>query len=153
MNRKSLSFRIPERTPTTRKRNTELDILSYGKKRWKISTIFDNFRQFPTISDNFRQFSTIFNKFWNFREFLRNFTRFFLATPLRSNMSRCGSVEVISDVELTSAESTSSATRTLKRKRETRRQKTLSTIAFRSPMINIHDFDENSLDQVRIISN
>ena len=32
MNRKSLSFRIPERTPTTRKRNTELDILSYGKK-------------------------------------------------------------------------------------------------------------------------
>ena len=77
----------------------------------------------------------------------------YLATPLRSNMSRCGSVEVISDVELTSAESTSSATRTLKRKRETRRQKTLSTIAFRSPMINIHDFDENSLDQVRIISN
>ena len=73
----------------------------------------------------------------------------FKATPLRSNMSRCGSVEVISDVELTSAESTSSAaSRTLKRKRETRRQKTLSTIAFRTPMINIHDFNENSLDQV-----
>ena len=44
MNRKSLSFRIPERTPTTRKRNTELDILSYGKKYLKWST--KNFKNF-----------------------------------------------------------------------------------------------------------
>ena len=55
MNRKSLSFRIPERTPTTRKRNTELDILSYGKKMEKNKKfdIFDNFRQFPTILAKF----------------------------------------------------------------------------------------------------
>ena len=152
MNRKSLSFRIPERTPTTRKRNTELDILSYGKKMKKKNSKIRHFRQFlgiSTIFGNLRQFSTITDNFTKFHES----NGLFLATPLRSNMSRCGSVEVISDVELTSAESTSSATRTLKRKRETRRQKTLSTIAFRSPMINIHDFDENSLDQVRIISN
>ena len=61
MNRKSLSFRIPERTPTTRKRNTELDILSYGKKMEKKLKknqkvdIFDNFWGFSSIFGNFRQ--------------------------------------------------------------------------------------------------
>ena len=62
MNRKSLSFRIPERTPTTRKRNTELDILSYGKKYLKWSTkIFKNFRKSYEISRNFMNLMDYFS--------------------------------------------------------------------------------------------
>ena len=73
-----------------------------------------------------------------------------LATPLRSNISRCGSVEVISDVELTSSESIQSSKVSLKRRRDTlaqRRQKTLSTIVFRSALIPFDEFD--NMDQVR----
>ena len=74
------------------------------------------------------------------------------ATPLRSNISRCGSVEVISDVELTSSESVQSSKVSLKRRRDTitqRRQKTLSTIVFRSALIPFDEFD--NMDQVREI--
>ena len=34
MNRKSLSFRIPEKTPMKKKQKEELDILTYGKRYW-----------------------------------------------------------------------------------------------------------------------
>ena len=78
----------------------------------------------------------------------------FLATPLRSsNISRCGSVEVISDVELTSSESIQSNKVNLKRRRDvsTRRQKTLSTIAFRSALMPFDEFTDNSMDQVKLL--
>lgn len=79
-----------------------------------------------------------------------------IATPLRSsNISRCGSVEVISDVELTSSESIQSCKVNLKRRRDPasgtphrQRQKTLATIAFRSALLSFDEFADNGMDQV-----
>jgi len=78
------------------------------------------------------------------------------ATPLRSsNISRCGSVEVISDVELTSSESIQSCKVNLKRRRDPasgtphrQRQKTLATIAFRSALLSFDEFADNGMDQI-----
>ena len=40
MNRKSLSFRIPDKTPMKKKQKEELDILTYGEYR-ECDQIFD----------------------------------------------------------------------------------------------------------------
>ena len=67
---------------------------------------------------------------------------------MRSGLSRCGSVEVISDVELTSSESVTSSNGRSSKMRKSRKQKTLSTIAFRSPLIDSATYSDNSIEQV-----
>ena len=67
---------------------------------------------------------------------------------MRSGLSRCGSVEVISDVELTSSESVTSSNGRSSKLRKSRKQKTLSTIAFRSPLIDSATYSDNSIEQV-----